>query len=681
MDNATSSIIGLTLAFLLLLMYYTILGELNNLEHDSGFDKDKLAAKLSKKYGILKAYRIIGVVKCCAKFAGYSILAGVILGGVIVFYMAFSENIITDSDSVVFDMTCICFVLGIIFSANTGAVWGGEVDFYERLKEDSDRLLRLLKNLDAGTELTKSKKKWLSECKFISLVDADVLPHSVENLHNAEKALFISPHLTYLPENFGLLKNLKCLMLRNVDMTELPSCITHLEKLEILELESTAINKLPNEIGSLKNLTNLNIRYTQVTELPYTISNCEKLELLAIAGTGIRRLPDGIERLKNLKRLHIDSEQVIAMKNDLNKLKTLEELSIVDTIDFCESLMVFRKVSHDMKVFPDSLGNLKKLKLLKVHGVKSYSLPESIGNLANLEVLDLSHSEIYNLPESIGNLSKLKELLLNDTNIKYLPKRICDLQRLHKINLSYMPLTVIPDEIGKLKELQWMDLSYLRLTTLPGSVMLLGLKLDVRHIPQILLKNSTPDHLVGLSYFWTSFGVPRRRENSAGIYLWNTWVSSPPLEVLKKDRRSLLKYYASQSEDYAAIDGSRWEKIRYEETIMKKIQNINSQIGNQGDGAGAHSTIIQFQNMRDEINLEKLSKELDQIKAFLKSQPESDENEILIGKITEAKKELNEGQESKALEIMAPVGKKLLSIAEKVGCSFLIELIKKIIWP
>lgn len=621
-------------------------------------------------------------MKYCVKYIGFSILIGAILGIVCTLLAKFFASENANTVDLVCFITCISFFVGIVLAVFKGMANNEEIDVNEYIQSESDYLLSLLNKIDAGVKLTEEETNCLSKNKCISLLDVKFLPQSIEYLYNVEKILIQCPHLSCLPETIGSLKKLKSFQMRKINITELPQSMTRLEKLEVLELESTNIKKLSDAIGPLKNLRYLNIQHTDIAELPCSIINCEKLKNLGIASTKIHRLPEKMEKLKSLKRLYVDSEQIFAIEEQLASLKNLEELYIIDTPKLREYFIRIRKDPHNIKALPESLGRLEKLKRLKVQRVKAYSLPESIGNLSNLEILDVSHSEIYTLPESIGELSKLKELLLNDTKIQYLPEGICNLQTLYRLNLSYMPLTTIPDDIGKLKELQWLDLSYLRLETLPGNVMLLGLKLDICHIPRSFFKKRSPEQLVGLVYIWALFGVPLRRDSSAGIYLWNTWVSHPPLKVLEKDWRSVVEYYASQAEDYASIDGSKWGKDNYEVIVkMQNFKNYNSQIGNQGEGAGERSTVIQIQNIGiEKIDWQRLSVELDQVKAFLKSQPESDENEILIGKITEAKKELSEGRNKKALEIIAQVGKTILSAAGKIGCSLLAELLKKILW-
>lgn len=55
---------------------------------------------------------------------------------------------------------------------------------------------------------------------------------------------------------------------------------------------------------------------------------------------------------------------------------------------------------------------------------------------------------------------------------------------------------------------------------------------------------------------------------------------------------------------------------------------------------------------------------------------DSDERDILIGKLAEAKREANKNDYSGAVEIIKKIGKELYIIARTIGCSLIASLIK-----
>jgi len=100
------------------------------------------------------------------------------------------------------------------------------------------------------------------------------------------------------------------------------------------------------------------------------------------------------------------------------------------------------------------------------------SLPPSIGRLHSLECLDLSFASFWRLlPEEIGNLKKLKSLKLRSTVIRFLPPSIGRLKSLEDLDFSCVSLLCknLPDEIGDLKNLKKLDLSCSNFESLPDS--------------------------------------------------------------------------------------------------------------------------------------------------------------------------------------------------------------------
>ena len=90
-----------------------------------------------------------------------------------------------------------------------------------------------------------------------------------------------------------------------------------------------------------------------------------------------------------------------------------------------------------LKFLPDSIGNLKNLRILDLSNNKLETLPDSIGNLTNLEELYLSNNYHFSkLPDSIGNLKKLEVLELEKTSLKSLPESLENLTNLKELSLS-----------------------------------------------------------------------------------------------------------------------------------------------------------------------------------------------------------------------------------------------------
>ncbi len=143
----------------------------------------------------------------------------------------------------------------------------------------------------------------------------------------------------------------------------------------------------------------------------------------------------------------------------LNELK--------DESDYYQGLTLHRLEIKFLKQL-DLVFNKKKLNLFNIevehnHIIKieiMYSdlkiVPESIGNLDMLKHLNLKENQIVNIPESIGKLKNLRYLYLDENPLKYLPESISDLKSIEKISLltEYdFPMPTSLRNLESLKEL------------------------------------------------------------------------------------------------------------------------------------------------------------------------------------------------------------------------------------
>ncbi|ORX86686.1 L domain-like protein [Anaeromyces robustus] len=91
-----------------------------------------------------------------------------------------------------------------------------------------------------------------------------------------------------------------------------------------------------------------------------------------------------------------------------------------------------------LKILPDSIGNLKNLRILDLSYNRLKTLPKSIGNLKNLKKLNLSENfDFSELPDSIGNLENLHTLSLKKTNLESLPESLGNSENLTSLSVSW----------------------------------------------------------------------------------------------------------------------------------------------------------------------------------------------------------------------------------------------------
>ena len=86
------------------------------------------------------------------------------------------------------------------------------------------------------------------------------------------------------------------------------------------------------------------------------------------------------------------------------------------------------------------------------------------------EELGLSNRGLTSLPPEIGQLTRLRKLRLDDNQLKELPPEIGSLTNLTELYLSYNQLTTLPPEVGQLANLVELDLGNNQLTALPGPI-------------------------------------------------------------------------------------------------------------------------------------------------------------------------------------------------------------------
>lgn len=82
----------------------------------------------------------------------------------------------------------------------------------------------------------------------------------------------------------------------------------------------------------------------------------------------------------------------------------------------------------DLKEIPDSITEMKSLRVLALTENQIGNIPAQIEELTLLEELDLDENKISCLPDSIGNLKSLTHLNLSDNYIESLPDSIGNLK-------------------------------------------------------------------------------------------------------------------------------------------------------------------------------------------------------------------------------------------------------------
>jgi leucine-rich repeat protein SHOC2 len=264
-------------------------------------------------------------------------------------------------------------------------------------------------------------------------------------------------------------------------LTELPDSIGDLDSLLELDLSNNQLTRLPDSIGNLPRLTVLNLRANCLNELPETIGNLTKLEVLIVHKNPLIKLPRRIGDLTQLNRLRLggDSSQI-----------------------------------SNIKLLPESIGNLVNLTYLQIDYSQLVDLPESMTNLRRLSQLYLIGTQLTTVPPVITHLTRLSHLSLKENKLTDLPENIDRLSKLKQLDVSENQITKLPKSMGKLANLSQLYLSGNRITNLS----ILQTLPKLKHADFVVIQNLPPRYWAKFSE-WKSEWILDERSRSVRYIL------------------------------------------------------------------------------------------------------------------------------------------------------------------
>ncbi|MBQ9683231.1 MAG: DUF1963 domain-containing protein [Neisseriaceae bacterium] len=208
---------------------------------------------------------------------------------------------------------------------------------------------------------------------------------------------------------------------------------------------------------------------TTQTEVKKYLAQIKKIYIYGY-GVGVSKLTSTIQYLTQLEELYINGWRMLSM-------------------------------------LPESIGQLKKLRILIVVDCGIKKLPESIVELTELTELGVGCcSNLAELPENIGKLNQLKKLDIGGyrgtTTLNHLPESIGQLTKLKKLHISRLPeLITLPDSMGQLSELKDLEIQQCKkLSSLPASIAQLP-KLRKFEIIECNNLNDIPENIQQLTCF------------------------------------------------------------------------------------------------------------------------------------------------------------------------------------
>lgn len=280
----------------------------------------------------------------------------------------------------------------------------------------------------------------------LRLENASVVDKAILQFKNLEYLEFWGDKescLQELPDEIGLLKKLKWLMLPLNKIKTLPASLTQLSNLEGLSLLGNKFTGLPDFLSKLPNLKELNLRHNPLTALPKVLLDMPQLKLLELGNTQLKALPSEMSKLAQLEELVIEWNNIEDIPH-LPGLKILKWGSI-ESVDFF------------LTELPPGIGKLTNLEVLNLYGNRISQLNDELGQLQKLKTLHLGSNSLDHFPEIIATLSGLQHLDLSRNRISHLPIDIGQLKNLEVLSLDNNFISQLPEEallqLGQLKHL------------------------------------------------------------------------------------------------------------------------------------------------------------------------------------------------------------------------------------
>jgi Leucine-rich repeat (LRR) protein len=190
------------------------------------------------------------------------------------------------------------------------------------------------------------------------------------------------------------------------------------------------------EIGHITELETLVVYHNALKKYPDELFSMKKLKYLDISGSNFDSVPPEIVRLRSLTTLHVAGCYQDRLKSIPLEIGNLDSLQVLDL-----------RFNTNLHLLPNSMGNLKALRWLRLGFCHLDSIPPDIGTLSNLLYLELEYNNLFTIPFSLNKFSQLSILSLSYNKIAQLPDGIGNLRNLNRLYLENNLLSSLPDSI------------------------------------------------------------------------------------------------------------------------------------------------------------------------------------------------------------------------------------------
>lgn len=181
---------------------------------------------------------------------------------------------------------------------------------------------------------------------------------------------------------------------------------------------------------------------------PSFYSTLLDLHELRLSGHNIEVVPSSFASLRSLRVLQLRKNKIRSIADDL--------FDIAPDSSSGSELLELDLEYNQLESLPTSIGNLRRLVVLKVSNNRLTDFPASIGKLSTaLREVHLAHNRFQQPPSGFSSLLSLEKLDLSYNRLESLDAMdFANLQQLKSLRANVNQLTILPESIGKTQLLE-----------------------------------------------------------------------------------------------------------------------------------------------------------------------------------------------------------------------------------
>lgn len=276
-----------------------------------------------------------------------------------------------------------------------------------------------------------------------------------------------------MPFAFGDLQSLEELDLSSNKLEGLPRSFLKLKKLKSLKLLSNLplVNCAGFSAESLESGDIGRIMWQLEHQLQSELRGAQPpVPISRVVGVGDEHWTTNMHLNREFVRVVRNAQSSLCLDFHWKRL-TLAEFPPTFFTDLSK-LRELRLSGHQLDVIPHSLSYMTDLRILQLRKNNIEYIDDDVFTLPNgcisvLEELDLEYNQLKKLPQSIGNLHRLRVLRISNNHLVELPSSMSGLSNgLKELHAAHNRLVEAPSVLGTLKSVEYLDISHNKLQTL-----------------------------------------------------------------------------------------------------------------------------------------------------------------------------------------------------------------------